>query len=228
MLKNRVWLLQKQIMDKICDVRIVDCLESSYIKPYRMEYKQNGRQRVWDLCKVHDSVACIVYNSTRDRLLFVTQFRPGVYMNRCSSVNGVVDTDRYPGSLGLTLELCAGITDKDKTVEQTMQEELEEEIGYHVPLDRIQKVTAYRSGVGTQGSKQTLFYAVVRDEDRTSSGGGNDSEGEMIQVIEMSPSEAQSVLMDESIMRPPSLLFAVQWWLANHASKFAAKEAANK
>ncbi|XP_022661374.1 uridine diphosphate glucose pyrophosphatase-like isoform X2 [Varroa destructor] len=186
MLKNRVWLLQKQIMDKICDVRIVDCLESSYIKPYRMEYKQNGRQRVWDLCKVHDSVACIVYNSTRDRLLFVTQFRPGVYMNRCSSVNGVVDTDRYPGSLGLTLELCAGITDKDKTVEQTMQEELEEEIGYHVPLDRIQK------------------------------------------VIEMSPSEAQSVLMDESIMRPPSLLFAVQWWLANHASKFAAKEAADK
>lgn len=47
---------------------------------------------------------------------------------------------RYPGSLGLTMELCAGITDKDKSLEQTMQEELEEEIGYRVPLDRIKKV----------------------------------------------------------------------------------------
>lgn len=44
------------------------------------------------------------------------------------------------------------------------------------------QITTYRSGVGTQGSKQTLFYAQVRDEDRTSAGGGNESEGEFIQV----------------------------------------------
>ena len=44
------------------------------------------------------------------------------------------------------------------------------------------QITAYCSGVGTQGSNQTLYYAEVKDEDRISSGGGKESEGEMIQV----------------------------------------------
>ncbi|OQR78588.1 uridine diphosphate glucose pyrophosphatase-like [Tropilaelaps mercedesae] len=222
------WLLRKVIMDTIRNVRIVDCAESIYVKPFRVQYTQNGKQRFWDLCRVHDSVACLVYNTTRDCLLFVTQFRPAVYLNRSTIVDKAVDTDRYPGTLGLTLELCAGITDKNKSVEKIMQEELEEEIGYRVPLDRIKKVTSYRSGVGTQGSKQTLFYAIVSDEDIVSSGGGCESENEMIKVIELSPSEAQNILMDESVMRTPSLLFAVQWWMLNHASDALNKRPADK
>jgi len=206
-------------MDQIRDVRIVECKESAYVKPYRVEFMQNNRKRTWDLCKVHDSVACVVYNSSRDKLLLVSQFRPAVYMNRLPDKTPPIDTSKYPGSLGLTLELCAGITDKDKSLEQTMQEELEEEIGYKVPLERISKITAYCSGVGTQGSVQTLYYAVVQDEDRVSSGGGKESEGEMIQVIELSTDEARKLIFDETVMRTPSTLFGLQWWFVHKFEK---------
>ena len=116
------------------------------MKEYMDDILQNDKKRTWDLCRVHDSVACVVYNSSREKLLLVSQFRPAVYMNRLPDKTAPIDTSKFPGSLGLTVELCAGITDKDKTLEQTMQEELEEEIGYKVPLDRISKVSHSRRG----------------------------------------------------------------------------------
>lgn len=51
--------------------------ESPYVKPFRMYYEQNGVEKNWDLMKVHDSVSIIIYNSTRQKLVFVKQFRPG-------------------------------------------------------------------------------------------------------------------------------------------------------
>ena len=55
-----------------------------------------------------------------------------------------VDTDKYPGTLGLCLELCAGLIDKNHSAQETAQMELMEECGYKVPLDHIQRVTSYR------------------------------------------------------------------------------------
>lgn len=51
--------------------------DSPYVKPFRFHYKQNGVEKSWDLLKVHDSVAIILYNVTRNVLIFVKQFRPG-------------------------------------------------------------------------------------------------------------------------------------------------------
>ena len=60
--------------------------------------------------------------------------------------NGVdkIDTTEYPSSLGLTTELCAGIIDKDCSPQMTAQEEILEECGYSVPVEKIEKVTSYR------------------------------------------------------------------------------------
>ena len=55
-----------------------------------------------------------------------------------------MDTDKYPGTLGLCLELCAGLIDKNHSAQETAQMELMEECGYKVPLDHIQRVTSYR------------------------------------------------------------------------------------
>ena len=55
-----------------------------------------------------------------------------------------IDSGKFPGNLGVTLELCAGIVDKDKPYEQIAQEEVMEECGYHVPLENVRKVTSYR------------------------------------------------------------------------------------
>ena len=55
-----------------------------------------------------------------------------------------IDTGKYPGQLGVTLELCAGIVDKQKPLAEIAQEEVLEECGYQVPLENIRKVTSYR------------------------------------------------------------------------------------
>lgn len=53
--------------------------ESPYVKPFRLYYTQNGKEKNWDLLKVHDSVSIIIYNKTRNVFVFVKQFRPGKY-----------------------------------------------------------------------------------------------------------------------------------------------------
>lgn len=49
-----------------------------------------------------------------------------------------IDVSSTPGSLGITLELCAGIVDKSKPLIEVAKEEIEEECGFKVPLNKIQ------------------------------------------------------------------------------------------
>lgn len=124
---------------------------------------------------------------------------------------------RFPPSLGVTVELCAGIVDKDKTLVEIAAEEVHEECGYLVPVDRIETVLTYRSGVGTSGSSQTMFYCEVTDADLSSSGGGG-VDGEVIEVVEYSMEEArQLVTQGASVTSPPSFLLGVLWFLTNKA-----------
>lgn len=55
-----------------------------------------------------------------------------------------VDLNKYPPSLGVTLELCAGIVDKDKSWSEIAREEILEECGYDVPVERVEEVMTYR------------------------------------------------------------------------------------
>lgn len=55
-----------------------------------------------------------------------------------------VDWSKYPASLGYTLELCAGIIDKNKPIIEIVREEVLEECGYSVPVSQIERVTSYR------------------------------------------------------------------------------------
>lgn len=45
-----------------------------------MYYVQNGKEKSWDLLKVHDSVAIIILNKSSNKLVFVKQFRPGLHL----------------------------------------------------------------------------------------------------------------------------------------------------
>lgn len=95
---------------------------------------------------MHDSVAIIIYNLTRKKLLFVKQFRPGVYyVNIPTELRSKpIDMDKYPACLGITLELCAGIVDKNKPLVDIAQEEVLEECGYDVPIEKFEKLHSYR------------------------------------------------------------------------------------
>ena len=118
--------------------------------------------------------------------------------------------------LGITVELCAGIIDKDnKTPKEIAQAEVLEECGYDVPLCNFKHVLKFLSGVGIGGANMHLFFAKVNDQMRVSSGGGVEAEGEMIEVIEMSPKEAESYINQDSVQSPLFTIFGLSWFLKN-------------
>lgn len=158
-------------------------------------YSQNGIKKNWEIVKAHDSVAMLIYHHEHQSFILVKQFRPAVYLNNDD---------------GMTIELCAGIVDKDLTLLEIAHEEIEEECGYLVPLEKIQKITSFYTSVGFAGSRQTLYYAEVDESMKVSEGGGVD--GELIEVIEMSLVDAKELIYDEAIAKTPGLMFAFMWW----------------
>ena len=205
-------------MDDIQDVSVESLTESAYLKPMRLRYKQNGRGKVWDLMRSHDSVAVVIFNTDSSKFIFVQQFRPAVYLAKVRppvSVGDKVDTETFPGGLGLTLELCAGIVDKDLSLQEIACQEVEEECGFIVSPDRLSKIVTFPAGVGSSVGTQTMFSVEVVDTDRMGEGGGLLEEGEMINVVEMTVKEVEEYLAKETVNSPVGFLYGVTWYLQN-------------
>ena len=171
----------------------------NFVKPCLATYKLNNQKRNWEIVRASDSVAILLYNEDSDAFVCVRQFRPAVYLQ-----------DRATN--GVTVELCAGILDKDLSLEKTASEEVLEECGFEVAPDSLQKITSFYTSVGFAGSKQHLYFAKVNESMRVSSGGGVEGE-EMIEVVEIPLNEAREFIFDESIPKTPGLLFAFNWFL---------------
>ena len=172
--------------------------------------------------KSHSSVAIVIFNQTTQKFIFVKQFRPAVFMSRASAMTGEnmrpgssIDTALVKGEVGLTIELCAGIIDKDISLEEIAREEVREECGYLVPVERIKKIVTFPASVGASGGTQTLFYAEVTAEERVEEGGGVEEEGEMITLVEMGVEEVKKYISQDTVNSPIGLLFGVKWYLDN-------------
>ncbi|MDE5592250.1 MAG: NUDIX hydrolase, partial [Helicobacter sp.] len=165
---------------KITNVQLRECKDSSYIKPIRMLFNEHEKQRSWDIIQAHDSVSILLYHIQKESFVIVKQFRPAVYLKQTLE-NSTLQEDN---DTGYTYELCAGITDKqNKSLQKIAQEEILEECGYDVPLEKITKITEFYSSVGFAGSKQTLFFAEIVEEYKIGEGGGiNDENIEIILI----------------------------------------------
>ena len=166
-----------------------------FVHPMLARYRQDGEERSWEIVEAGDSVAVLIYHTQRDSFIFVKQFRPAVYHNI---------------GCGMTIELCAGILDKNLSPEETAIEEIEEECGYRISGKDIERVTSFHTSVGFAGNRQTLFYAEVDDSMRVGDGGG--IENERIEVIEIARDEVDDLIMDERIPKTPGLMYAIKWW----------------
>ena len=167
-------------------------------------YEQDGVAKTWEIVEAHDSVAILIYHTEKKAFILVKQFRPAVYLN---------------DDKGITVELCAGIVDKALPLVQIAVEEIEEECGYQVPLEAIERVTSFHTSVGFAGSRQTLYYAEVDEKMHVSEGGGIDAE--QIEVVELPVSEMEQFIFDESIAKTPGLMFAFLWWREKRSAFFS-------
>ncbi len=64
---NKVPLIGTEAQ-RVKDVHVAECPESRFIQPKRIHYTQDGKQKVWDMCALHDSVSVLIYNRTQDAL----------------------------------------------------------------------------------------------------------------------------------------------------------------
>ena len=178
---------------KIVDVK--ELTNGQFIKPVEIVYEQSGQIKRWEAVRAHDSVALLLYHTQKEAFVLVKQFRPALYLQH---------------ELAYTYELCAGIVDKEKSLEEIAYEEAVEETGY--APKKIEKITSFFTSVGFAGSRQTLFYAEVDESMREGAGGG--IEQEEIEVFFLPVKKAKAFMFDERKPKTPGLLFAFCWWFS--------------
>jgi len=170
--------------------------QTQFVHPVKITYLQDGQPRVWEAVKSHDSVSILLYHTQKDAFVLVKQFRPPVYL-----------TDK---NFLFTYELCAGIVDKNCSLEQIAKEEIFEECGYEVNIKDIQKISSFFTNVGISGAKQHLYFAKVDDSMKINEGGGIHTE--QIELEYLKTSDAKEFLYDESKAKTPGLMFAFMWY----------------
>lgn len=206
-------------MENITEVHVTDYIPTIYTTPCTMQYTQNGKTLEYEFFAERNGVLIIVYNKTQDCLTLVKQFRPAVYLSRIPEEErkGNIDTIKYPPALGITLEFCAGLEDKNASTEQIAKEEILEECGYDVPLSSLEKVGTFKNLTETTGARSTLFYCEVTDEMRVTTGGG--VEDEFIEVIEMPVDKVLDCATQNNVNSPMNFMFLFYWFLYNKYDK---------
>ena len=121
---------------------------------------------------MQNSVSILIYNRSTDKVILVRQFRPAIFrsvlmkdhhdIESCDQEELMKKANQLPKGTGFTLELCAGIIDKEGlSVQEIAQEEVIEETGFHPPLESLEFVLSYRSSVGTSGSLSQVYFCQV-------------------------------------------------------------------
>lgn len=176
---------------------------TKFVHPVKITYTQNGIKKQWEAVKSFDSVAVLLYHEEKKSFVLVKQFRPPVYLNDESKT--------------YTYELCAGIVDKDIPLEQIVKEEIDEECGYDVPLDNIEKITSFYTNVGVSGAKQFLYYANINESMKVHEGGG--IYDEQIETTLLPIEEFETFIYNEDKAKTPGLMFAFMWFMQKKSSQ---------
>lgn len=135
-----------------------------------------------------DGAAVLAYDPDRNKVLLVRQFRFPAWKR---------------GHAEPLIELCAGLLDADDP-ETCIRKEAEEEMG--VEIAQPVKVLAPFMSPGSVVEQLHLFIARYTPADRSSDGGGHESEGEDIEVLELDFPEALAMIDDGRICDAKTIL----------------------
>jgi len=135
-----------------------------------------------------NAVALLPYNLAQRTVVLVRQFRFAAY------VNGYDD---------LLIEALAGLLDNESP-EARVRAEAEEETGYR--LGEIRKIFEAFLSPGAVTEKLHFFVAEYQPDMRIGSGGGIASEGEDIEVLELSIDEALAMIGDRRIVDAKTIM----------------------
>jgi GDP-mannose pyrophosphatase NudK len=151
-----------------------------------MQYSFFRRTGLWQehVREVYDrghGAAVLLYNIERSSIILVRQFRAPCFM---------------AGDDGMLLEVPAGMLDADSP-EDCIRKEVAEETGYRI--ESVRKVFEAYSSPGSITEKIFCFMAAFSVDQRISGGGGHESEGEDIEVLEYRFPEAVEMIAQGQI-----------------------------
>ncbi len=135
-----------------------------------------------------NAAAVLPYNLARRTVILVKQFRLPAF------IRGYDD---------LLIEAAAGVLDNAEP-EQRIRAEAEEETGYR--LHHVHKVFEAFMSPGAITEKLHFFVAEYEPEMRVSDGGGQEHEGEDIEVLELSIDEALAMINDGRIIDAKAIM----------------------
>ena len=148
--------------------------------------------------------AILPHDPARGTVLLVRQFRLPAFLT---------------GHRDPLLEVCAGLLDADDP-ETCIRKEAEEELGYR--LDRVTLAFSPYMSPGSVSERLWCFTAQYSPTDRISAGGGAASEGEDIEVVELSLEDAFAAVGDGRIIDAKSIMLLQHLMLAAAAPGRAA------
>jgi len=154
-----------------------------FFKLYKITYEDDGETFDREVFVTGNAVAALLYDTQKDKFIFVKQFRPAVNQDM--------------------LELVAGLLDKEgESPEDAMIREIEEESGYAV--NKLEAVVNFYPSPGAFAEKLHVYYAEVSH--KIGEGGGAEGENEKIKLVELTKAE-----LKDKIFNDAKTLIAVQW-----------------
>jgi len=179
------------------DIKKINILcKGKFLELKEVFFRYKDKNKRWEVCSSMNSVSILIYDKDLDSIILVKQFRLPVYLKNND---------------GFTYELCAGICDKDKSSIEIAKEEVLEECGYDVEVNRLKKITSTWASVGSNAARQEIFYVEVTSKDKINEGGGLDDED--IEVIPLKSNEVEKFIFNEDIVLTPGAKLALLWWI---------------
>ena len=159
---------------------------------YSIAYRRSDGVTEQQSREVYDrgnGAAILLYNKQRRTIVLTRQFRLPALLNG--------DPD------GMLLEVPAGLLDADDPV-TAIRREAEEETGYRI--EHVEEVLAPIMSPGSVTERLHLFVGEYTAEDRVSAGGGHASEGEDIEVIEVTLDQALAMIERREIVDAKTIM----------------------
>lgn len=159
-------------------IRAVEILSKNWYLLRRVDFDYRRRNGDWQALsrEVYDrgnGATILLYNRARQTVILTRQFRIPILFND------------HP--TGMLLEAPAGLLDADAPAD-CIRREVEEETGYRV--ENVRPIFNAFMSPGSVTERLHFFTAEYQPADKVSDGGGDASEGEDIDVLEVKFSDA--------------------------------------
>lgn len=158
-------------------------LSNHWARLYNIEYEFLFKDGSWKKLQREsydrgDGACVLLYNKEKSTVILTRQFRMPIYHNTPAD--------------GMSIEVCAGALEDNEDPKEGIIREIEEEVGYCVK--NIEKVIESYMSPGAVTEQLFMFVAEYSEAMKVNEGGGLETEGEEIEVLEMTFEKALQMM----------------------------------